>query len=414
MNIGVVVDNIFYNDERVKNEVKAISKEGHNIFVLCLRFSKYEKTQNNLNISNLQVVSKWIPRKIKDFLFGIQLSIPVYQKIWSFWIEDFIHKKNIDVLHVHDLYLSLPAKQAIGNNNTTLITDLHENYPAAIMDYKWANSFLKRIIVKPWKWKQLEKKYLNATDYIITLSDGFKQNLLSKYENLNPDNFVVYPNVPDVEYLESLPINSNTKPNSRNDNTLLYFGGVSKRRGIITVLKAIKILKNEGIEITFHIVGPIDNAEKKEVLRSIQDRTIEKNIIYNSWKDFSDIPQLISNSTMCISPIIKNEQHDSGIANKVFQYMLFKKPVIVSDCIPQRELIETNHCGVIFHSNDEFDLAKAIKILINDPEQAKLMGYNGYLTIKNEYNLAIQGEKLKELYRKIELKRAKNQKTKND
>ena len=35
---------------------------------------------------------------------------------------------------------------------------------------------------------------------------------------------------------------------------------------------------------------------------------------------------------------IKNEQHESGVANKIFQYMWAGKPLIVSNCLPQQRM----------------------------------------------------------------------------
>ena len=46
MNIGVVVDNEFNNDIRVRNEVSILQKRGYKIHVLCFSFQNCNKKKN--------------------------------------------------------------------------------------------------------------------------------------------------------------------------------------------------------------------------------------------------------------------------------------------------------------------------------------------------------------------------------
>jgi glycosyltransferase involved in cell wall biosynthesis len=70
-----------------------------------------------------------------------------------------------------------------------------------------------------------------------------------------------------------------------------------------------------------------------------------------------------------------NKQHESGIANKLFQYLYGGKPVVASNCRPQREMIESYQCGIVFTNQDEF--VNALEELILHPELANTLGENG-------------------------------------
>ena len=179
---------------------------------------------------------------------------------------------------------------------------------------------------------------------------------------------------------------------------LFYFGGISERRGIYTCFEAIKILYNDIPSIHLLLIGPVDGHEQSTFNKFMDDPILKERITHYQWKDISEFPSYTTASNICLSPIFRNEQHESGVANKVFQYMLFGKPLIVSDCAPQVEIVETENCGLVFKSNDALDLAAKIEFLYNHPQESIGMGMNGKKAVVEKYNLEKCGEKLKELY----------------
>jgi glycosyltransferase involved in cell wall biosynthesis len=79
--------------------------------------------------------------------------------------------------------------------------------------------------------------------------------------------------------------------------------------------------------------------------------------------------------------------------------MLGKKPVIVSDCIPQKRLIENYNCGMVF--TDQNDLKEVLKELYSNPLKRKTMGENGYRAIIYEYNTGIFKDNLLKIYNPV-------------
>jgi len=108
------------------------------------------------------------------------------------------------------------------------------------------------------------------------------------------------------------------------------------------------------------LIGPVDKIEKEMFFEAISSPEIKNSIIHYEWKDISLLPSFISVSDICLSPIVKNDQHESGVANKIFQYMLFERPLIVSNCKPQSIIVEEEQCGVVFNSEDSVDLSEKI------------------------------------------------------
>ncbi|MDZ7764218.1 MAG: glycosyltransferase [Melioribacteraceae bacterium] len=125
----------------------------------------------------------------------------------------------------------------------------------------------------------------------------------------------------------------------------------------------------------------------------LSSEKLKDKTIYYPWKNIKYFPSYVSTSDVCISPLVKNKQHESGIANKVFQYMLFGKPLIVSNCKPQEILVKENNCGLAFRSEDA-ELSQKIIELLNDVDKRELMGNNGEKAVHEKYNLKVSWDKV--------------------
>jgi len=379
MNIGVVVDNYFYNDIRVRKECRILADSGHSIFVLCYSNSKY----NNTQLHKTTITGIKIPYTFANFLFVIVNRLPIFNYLWGWQIKNFINKYNLDVIHAHDLYMSKPASIGIklSNRNIPLILDLHENYPAAIQSYGWANKGIKSLVIAPKKWAIKEKSYLHYASKIIVLSNHYKQFLLNKYTTLSFDNIIVYPNVIDYTRFSSFPVETLNKDKKL---TLFYFGVLAQRRGIFEAIHATKEIIKRGFDVKLLMIGPVDKADKFEFFSQISNIETSNNFEYIPWINLDKLVSYLKIVDICLAPFHKNPQHESGIANKIFQYMYGGKPIVASNCGPQQELIETNEIGLIYKTQDEF-VDQIIK-LIKSPVLRIKMGENAKKVLFTQFH----------------------------
>jgi len=160
----------------------------------------------------------------------------------------------------------------------------------------------------------------------------------------------------------------------------------------------MKKLSKTNPQIKLLLIGPIDKHEQEFFQDYFGKEEIKNNIIYYPWKDIKYLPSYIKASDICLSPIVKNSQHESGVANKIFQYMLFEKPLIVSDCKPQEKIINDENCGVVFRSEDVDDLVEKTEYLIANRELCREMGKNGKKAVLEKYNLENFGKELAKIY----------------
>ena len=359
MKIGVVVDNTFDHDPRVQHEVNSLKALGHEVHVLCFK--------NGENSDYIHRVDQGIDFKKK--WFPLMNTFPVYQRYWHKQITDFIANLKPDVLHVHDLYMSEITRKST-SGKTPFILDLHENFPATIQTYTWAIKGIKRLLVQPKRWTKKEGKLLKNASRIITLSEDFKTLLLNRYRFLDSSKIFVVPNYPDL---------SKIKPAERiedNDFRLFYFGVIGKRRGIDTVLKALPELSKNIPNIKFKLIGPIDKNDQEYFQGLMEDPKIQKQLEYSPWIQTEELTKATENVDVCVCPIEKNPQHESGVANKVYQYLAMGKPQIVSNCKPQMELIKKEKCGLVFEDKNISNFVKQVESLVNTPNLLKELKEN--------------------------------------
>jgi putative glycosyltransferase len=393
MRIGVILDKEITKDQRVLNEIKILESHGHEIHVLCPDLLNIGLSGN---IGNIKITRFKMSNRQREILFGIVNRFPLYNWIWQKQIRHFIADTRVEALHTHDLYMAKPVYMGNRKYHLPITLDLHENFPAAIQSYTWATTFPKSLLVVPNRWEKLEKKYLEYADNIVVLCHSFQEELKQKYPSLAKKRFVIYPNVPDVEELLQYDPLSITIP--KQDFILFYFGAIGVRRGLITCFEALKNLTPNYPDIKLLLIGPIDKGDRELFKSYMEDPRIREQIIYYKWKDLSEFPAFARQSAIGLSPLIKNPQHDSGIANKVYQYMLFETPVLVSDCTPQLELIEETGAGMVFRNEDVEDLIEKIIYLYQHPEERKHMGENGKKAVLEKYNSVEAGNALNAIY----------------
>lgn len=395
MNIGIVVDNEFNSDIRVRKEAKILQEAGYNVFVLCFGFNNkiYE------DIAGVQTDRIYIKKKTKDIIFFLFNSIPVYEEIWQERIKKWLSIRSIDVLHVHDLYMAKSAGLAVKKieRDIPLILDLHENYPYAVQAYNWTKGILRSLLAQPKTWLKKEKEYLSYATKFIVLSEDYKRDLLQRYSFLKRDNIIIFPNVIDLRTFEQYTINKAIEKNT--NISFLYFGAVAERRGIFDTIQVFEKALEQKHNLELIIIGPIDKIDKEKFIKAIANPKVKTHIKYIPWIDISELPTYLYISDICLSPIHKNKQHESGVANKIFQYMYGERPIIVSNCKPQKNLIEQFNCGLSYATHTEY--LECMLKLATDQNLREKMGKNGKQELYKNYDNQEFKNVLLNLYRSI-------------
>ncbi len=420
-NAGIIVDNDLNDDKRVMREIDILRSEGFNVFVLCFGFrGKKYSDPPGITVTRIRISGK-----MKNTLFFFQNNVPLYQLMWTREISLFIRANDISIIHAHDLYMSLPVHRAKRKSGKKIpfILDLHENYAYAVTTYNWTKGFLRNLLARPQKWARLEAACLRCADRIIVLSREFASELASRPGYPSVDRFCIFPNVPYIEKADAAAsvstgskLSAGTKsPKLTAGDTgtapaaalkfvkkapvIFYFGIVAERRGIFEALETISELLASGVRVQFLIIGPADRHDRERFFSYINSPSLKESVNYLPWIGLKELDYWLGISDICLAPFLKNPQHESGVANKIYDYMLGSRPVVASDCRPQKNIIEYYSCGLVYGNREE--MKKCIVTLLGDAGLRKDMGERGKKAILEDLNISKVRHNLLDCYREL-------------
>lgn len=397
MNIGMILDNEFTGDLRVENEVETLVKAGFNVKVLC--FSHGKKPLRELYKGG-EIMRIPIKKLYKNKMKGLcNTPFDLYTPYWSKKIKQFVTQENIDVIHVHDLYLvggALKAKAKI-KKPLPIVADLHENYPEALKYYKFSNTFPGNIIISIKRWQKIEVEWLNKVDKIIVVVEEAYERI--KKLGIPEDKiFCVSNYVNHLEFLSSFKIENHTVQTE--DITLTYVGGFDWHRGINTAIEALPHILKHFTKVKLNLVG--DGINIHELKNLCKQLKVENYVNFTGWLNPKQLPEIIHQSSICFIPHIKTNHTDNTMPHKLLQYMLLKKPVLSSNCNSLVRIIEDTKAGEIFESGNANDFAQKVLKMIANPNLLNDYGKNGYEAVMNKYNWDKTAKNLINLYKNLD------------
>ena len=165
------------------------------------------------------------------------------------------------------------------------------------------------------------------------------------------------------------------------------------------MIEALGILcKDDSIKNQIKLVIVGKNSTDEVLKSSVAALGLEKIVDFEGWKDEKLFPSYLKVAAIGISPLHRNIHHDTTYANKLFQYMSFALPVLVSEALAQKNLIDEVNSGLIHKEKDAIDLADKILTLYKDPVLSKKLGLNGKKFIEEKFYWEKVSDNLKDLY----------------
>ena len=176
----------------------------------------------------------------------------------------------------------------------------------------------------------------------------------------------------------------------------MYLGDTHVRRGLQTAISSVEILKDKIPNLKLVIVGK--NTTDTILKEQVKDIKVQDFVDFEGWQNVSLFQSYILSSAVCISPLHRNLQHDVAYANKIFQYMSLAKPLLVSDAIAQKRLVEKTNSGLVHQEKNSDDFTDKILKLYKDDALRTQLGENGKNFVRNEFSWEQTSKKLLNLY----------------
>ncbi len=140
-------------------------------------------------------------------------------------------------------------------------------------------------------------------------------------------------------------------------NYIVYFGRLAKEKGVLTLLKAMRKLK----EVTLRIIG---DGPERPALEDFAAANQLTNVIFDGIKNGAELAALIQNSKFVVIP---SEWYDNSPL-VIYESFAYGKPVIGTRLGGIPELIDHDQNGRLYHAGNHEELAESIDYLWNRPQ----------------------------------------------
>lgn len=97
------------------------------------------------------------------------------------------------------------------------------------------------------------------------------------------------------------------------------------------------------------------------------------------------VPELLAASDVCVL-----SSKSEGFSNSILEYMAAARPVVVTDVGGAREAVSDGETGYIVSAEADEAMAGRILALLENPEQARLMGGRGKVRVQKQFSCAAQ------------------------
>ena len=231
---------------------------------------------------------------------------------------------------------------------------------------------------------QLEDWMYKAATHIVTVGDGYKEELLHKGVNIekisvitngvDPDQYL--PQSPALAYKQALGI--------QQPFVCSYIGTIGMACGLQVVLTAAEKLKALGRQdIAFLLVG--DGALRAELQQAAQDKHLD-NVIFTGLLEKRRMPDVLSFSDVTLVHLKKTDLFKTVLPSKIFEAASMERPILLGVEGHSAELIRTAHAGICMEPENADDLVAAVCRLADDPDLGAKLGKNGRRYIQEHFH----------------------------
>lgn len=374
-NVVSIVLNNFKNDNRVLKENLSLQIYGYSVIVVALHEKSLEEYEviKNVRVHRVKMISrKWPKYKAIQIIKYLEFVFKVIKQY-----------KDKDIIHCNDLN-SLPIGFIIKyffNDNAKIVYDCHE--------YETETHGLKGI--RKLFLKFMERKLIKYVDETIVVSNS----ILNEYKKLyRIDKIATVHNTP---YYSKYKVSNKFREefDIKDDVRIyIYQGNLSEGRGIDKYINVFKTLIEYKCCLVLMGYGPMED-EIKKIIKDSKNIYFKKSVPIDeiqSYTSSADYGLNITDNT-CLSRYY-------ALPNKLFEYVMARVPVIVSNDYERGSFVRDNKLGLVV---EDTSVESIYNTIIKSFDYDKNHFFKNLDKIASKYNWENESKKLIKLYERLEV-----------
>ena len=352
--IGVIRQFYFPCDTRVRREVDALARAGHEVDVICMRRPGQPLYERSGSVAVYRVPLQHKRGGPLRYLFEY-LSFPSAAFLCAGALAA---RRRWDVVQVNTLpdWLVFAAvlPRLLG---ARVLLDLHECMPEFFGTKFGATPSHPVVRLLAW----LEQASIRFADLAITCTEQMRAAFIAR--GAEGEKIQVILNSADEEIFD--PHRYPPTGSGPDRFVLLSHGSIEERYGLDTAIRAVARLTGAIPGLRLEIFG--EGAYQDELQELAEQLGVEDRVFFsNGLVPLDELLRAIAAADAGLVAMKRDSFRDLTHTNKMFDFIAMRRPVIVSRTASVEAYFDES-CFQLFDSEDDRDLARAIRELHADP-----------------------------------------------
>jgi glycosyltransferase involved in cell wall biosynthesis len=206
----------------------------------------------------------------------------------------------------------------------------------------------------------------------------------------------VYPKRPFIVNNGIEIININKEINNNPEPVILFFSNLSQKKGVLDLIEALRILKENKIKFKANIVGPEYEIKITFLQQLINQYNLNECVAVRGGKYAEEKLKCFREADIFVFPT-----HFEAFPGVLLEAMQFELPTIATNEGGIPEIIDHGFTGYLVEKNNINELSKKLEMLITNPELRKEMGKNGRNKFLENYTLDIFEANMKTTFDRV-------------
>jgi glycosyltransferase involved in cell wall biosynthesis len=359
-------------DRRVWQESRALVDAGMKVTVICPTGEKHDR-EREVVIEGVRILryplrpaTGGVFGYLREYALALWYTLRLAVKVRREGTIDIVHACNPpDLLFLIALVLR--------PGGTRFVFDHHDLVPELFLS-RYPD---RRILY--WLTRCAERLTFATADAVISTNDNYRKVAIER-GRVPAEKVAVVRSAPDLtRFVHRQPDASlrRGKP-----YLLAYLGVMGAQDGVDYALRAVQLLRDEVGRDDFNCVFMGAGDELDEMISLSKELGIADIVDFPGWADDELIQRCLSTADVCLSPDPLTPFNDVSTMNKVVEYMAMGRPLVSFDLVETR--VSAGEAAVYVPANDEHAFAKAIDVLLADPDGRRQMGELGRLRVEQK------------------------------